>query len=133
MPNHDDAADYDSLPALRVMREPRGHPGCRYYGNSHTILRATKELVSSGGMVVGIGVIAGTECVVMANDPSVLGGALDGLLGEEVDARPRDRARQPDPLRQLRRVRRSRPSCRQGGGGRCRRATSPRADDSSTT
>ena len=29
-----------------------------------------------GGMVVGVGVIAGTECVIMANDPSVLGGAL---------------------------------------------------------
>lgn len=29
-----------------------------------------------GGMIVGVGVIAGTECVVMANDPSVLGGAL---------------------------------------------------------
>jgi acetyl-CoA carboxylase carboxyltransferase component len=29
-----------------------------------------------GGMVVGIGVIAGTECLIMANDPSVLGGAL---------------------------------------------------------
>src|SRR5262245_59372817 len=29
-----------------------------------------------GGMVVGIGVIAGVECVVMGNDPSVLGGAL---------------------------------------------------------
>jgi acetyl-CoA carboxylase carboxyltransferase component len=29
-----------------------------------------------GGMVVGIGVIAGTECVVLGNDPSVLGGAL---------------------------------------------------------
>ena len=29
-----------------------------------------------GGMLVGIGVIAGTECVVMGNDPSVLGGAL---------------------------------------------------------
>ena len=29
-----------------------------------------------GGMIVGIGVIAGTECVVMANDPTVLGGAL---------------------------------------------------------
>ena len=27
-------------------------------------------------MVVGIGVIAGTECLIMANDPSVLGGAL---------------------------------------------------------
>jgi acetyl-CoA carboxylase carboxyltransferase component len=29
-----------------------------------------------GGMVVGIGVIAGVECVLMGNDPSVLGGAL---------------------------------------------------------
>jgi acyl-CoA carboxylase subunit beta len=29
-----------------------------------------------GGMVVGIGVIAGTECLIMANDPTVLGGAL---------------------------------------------------------
>jgi acetyl-CoA carboxylase carboxyltransferase component len=29
-----------------------------------------------GGMVVGIGVIAGVECVVMGNDPTVLGGAL---------------------------------------------------------
>ena len=37
------------------------------YGSDYTI---------GGGMVVGIGVIAGTECVVMGNDPSVLGGAL---------------------------------------------------------
>ncbi len=37
------------------------------YGSDYTI---------GGGMVVGIGVIAGTECVIMANDPSVLGGAL---------------------------------------------------------
>ncbi|MGC2169578.1 MAG: carboxyl transferase domain-containing protein, partial [Acidimicrobiales bacterium] len=37
------------------------------YGSDYTI---------GGGMVVGIGVIAGTECVLMANDPSVLGGAL---------------------------------------------------------
>ena len=29
-----------------------------------------------GGMIVGIGVISGVECVVMGNDPSVLGGAL---------------------------------------------------------
>ena len=29
-----------------------------------------------GGMVIGIGVIAGVECVILANDPSVLGGAL---------------------------------------------------------
>jgi acyl-CoA carboxylase subunit beta len=37
------------------------------YGSDYTV---------GGGMVVGIGVIAGTECVVMGNDPSVLGGAL---------------------------------------------------------
>ena len=29
-----------------------------------------------GGMVVGIGVIADTECVIMGNDPTVLAGAL---------------------------------------------------------
>lgn len=29
-----------------------------------------------GGMIVGIGVIADVECVIVANDPSVLGGAL---------------------------------------------------------
>jgi acetyl-CoA carboxylase carboxyltransferase component len=29
-----------------------------------------------GGMIIGIGVIAGVECVILANDPSVLGGAL---------------------------------------------------------
>src|SRR5215217_6868530 len=34
------------------------------------------DYVLGGGMVVGIGVIAGVECVVMGNDPSVLGGAL---------------------------------------------------------
>jgi acetyl-CoA carboxylase carboxyltransferase component len=34
------------------------------------------DYTMGGGMIVGIGVIAGTECVVMANDPTVLGGAL---------------------------------------------------------
>jgi acetyl-CoA carboxylase carboxyltransferase component len=32
-----------------------------------------------GGMVVGIGVVEGTECVVCANDPTVLGGALTAV------------------------------------------------------
>jgi acetyl-CoA carboxylase carboxyltransferase component len=36
-----------------------------------------------GGMVVGIGVIAGTECVIIANDPSVLGGALTPYAGKK--------------------------------------------------
>jgi acetyl-CoA carboxylase carboxyltransferase component len=34
------------------------------------------DYAMGGGMVVGLGVIAGTECLLMANDPSVLGGAL---------------------------------------------------------
>jgi acetyl-CoA carboxylase carboxyltransferase component len=34
------------------------------------------DYVIGGGMIVGIGVINGVECVVMGNDPSVLGGAL---------------------------------------------------------
>jgi acetyl-CoA carboxylase carboxyltransferase component len=34
------------------------------------------DYAMGGGMVVGIGIIAGTECVILANDPSVLGGAL---------------------------------------------------------
>jgi acetyl-CoA carboxylase carboxyltransferase component len=34
------------------------------------------DYAMGGGMVVGVGVIAGTECVIMGNDPSVLGGAL---------------------------------------------------------
>ena len=37
------------------------------YNSSYTI---------GGGAVCGIGVIAGTECVIFANDPTVLGGAL---------------------------------------------------------
>ena len=34
------------------------------------------DYTMGGGMVVGIGVIAGVECVILGNDPSVLGGAL---------------------------------------------------------
>ena len=29
-----------------------------------------------GGMVLGVGVICGVECVILGNDPSVLGGAI---------------------------------------------------------
>jgi acetyl-CoA carboxylase carboxyltransferase component len=36
-----------------------------------------------GGMLLGIGVIAGTECVILANDPSVLGGALTPYAGKK--------------------------------------------------
>lgn len=65
MSNRDDAGDYAGLEEsvrrgqaaqkavdaeiAKVMREPRGHPGCRYYGHSNVALRAIRELVSSGG------------------------------------------------------------------------------------
>jgi acetyl-CoA carboxylase carboxyltransferase component len=37
-----------------------------------------------GGMVVGIGIVCGTECVVMGNDPSVLGGAITQFAGKKI-------------------------------------------------
>ena len=36
-----------------------------------------------GGAIVGIGVIAGVECVIFANDPTVLGGALTPYAGKK--------------------------------------------------
>jgi len=36
-----------------------------------------------GGAVIGIGVVAGVECVVFANDPSVLAGALTPYVGKK--------------------------------------------------
>ncbi len=36
-----------------------------------------------GGAVLGIGVIAGVECVIFANDPTVLGGALTPYAGKK--------------------------------------------------
>ena len=36
-----------------------------------------------GGAVMGIGVIAGTECVIFANDPTVLGGALTPYVSKK--------------------------------------------------
>src|SRR3546814_3016255 len=44
------------------------------YGSDYTV---------GGGMVIGVGVIAGTECVIMGNDPSVLGGALTPYAGKK--------------------------------------------------
>jgi acetyl-CoA carboxylase carboxyltransferase component len=36
-----------------------------------------------GGAVLGIGVIAGVECVIFANDPTVLGGALTPYVAKK--------------------------------------------------
>ena len=44
------------------------------YNSSYTI---------GGGAVLGIGVIAGVECVIFANDPTVLGGALTPYVGKK--------------------------------------------------
>ena len=41
------------------------------------------DYAMGGGMVVGIGVIGGTECVIMGNDPTVLAGALTPYAGKK--------------------------------------------------
>ncbi len=41
------------------------------------------DYVVGGGAVMGIGVIAGVECVIFANDPTVLGGALTPYVGKK--------------------------------------------------
>ena len=38
-----------------------------------------------GGLVTGIGVVSGVECVILANDPTVLGGAMTNLNGKKLD------------------------------------------------
>ena len=37
-----------------------------------------------GGLVMGIGVISGTECLIMGNDPTVLGGAITRFAGKKI-------------------------------------------------
>jgi len=41
------------------------------------------DYVVGGGAVLGIGVIAGVECVIFANDPTVLGGALTPYVSKK--------------------------------------------------
>ena len=38
-----------------------------------------------GGLLLGLGVVSGTECVVLANDPTVLGGALTAISMRKID------------------------------------------------
>ena len=53
------------------------------YNSSYTI---------GGGSVIGIGVIAGVECVIFANDPTVIGGALTPYVQKKwTRARPSSR------------------------------------------
>jgi len=37
-----------------------------------------------GGMLIGIGVVSGTECSLMFNDPTVLGGAITGVVMKKI-------------------------------------------------
>ena len=53
------------------------------YNSSYTL---------GGGAVIGIGVIADTECVIFANDPTVLGGALTPYASKKWMRALRDRA-----------------------------------------
>ncbi|MDC0124264.1 acyl-CoA carboxylase subunit beta, partial [Gammaproteobacteria bacterium] len=43
----------------------------------------TKEYNVGGGCVSGIGIIAGVECVIFANDPTVKAGAMTVYVGEK--------------------------------------------------
>src|SRR5664279_1507218 len=87
-----------------------------------------------GGMVVGIGVIAGTECVIIANDPSVLGGALTPYAAKKW-TRALEMARD-NRMPYVSFVESAGADLRvetDGGVAGCRPSTSPRADGSSTT
>ena len=43
------------------------------------------DFVVGAGLVTGIGVIAGVECVLLGNDPTVLGGAMTAINGKKLD------------------------------------------------
>ena len=43
------------------------------------------DFAVGGGFVTGIGVISGVECVISANDPTVMGGAITAISGKKID------------------------------------------------
>ncbi len=44
----------------------------------------TSDYTVGGGLVMGIGVVSGVECMIMGNDPTVLGGALTSFAGKKI-------------------------------------------------
>jgi acyl-CoA carboxylase subunit beta len=48
-----------------------------------TLAGYNSDFAMGGGAVLGIGVIAGVECVIFANDPTVLGGALTPYVSKK--------------------------------------------------
>ena len=43
------------------------------------------DFAVGGGFVTGIGVVSGVECVIAANDPTVMGGAITAISGKKID------------------------------------------------
>lgn len=43
------------------------------------------DFTVGGGFVTGIGVVEGVECVIAANDPTVMGGAITAISGKKID------------------------------------------------
>jgi acetyl-CoA carboxylase carboxyltransferase component len=44
----------------------------------------SSDYTVGAGLVMGIGVIEGTECMIMGNDPTVLGGAITAFAGKKI-------------------------------------------------
>jgi acetyl-CoA carboxylase carboxyltransferase component len=42
------------------------------------------DYTAGGGFVSGIGVVSGTECVIVGNDPTVMGGAITAVSGKKI-------------------------------------------------
>ena len=68
------------------------------------------EFTVGAGLVTGIGVVSGVECVLVAHDPTVRGGSDEPVLAAQVAARPGDRPPQPAAGDQPGRVGRRRPA-----------------------
>ena len=69
----------------------------------------------SAGIVTGIGVVEGRQCVVVANDATVKGGSYFPLDGEEAPARAGGRATEPASVHLPRRLGRRLPPAAGGG------------------
>ena len=66
--------------------------------------------VHGAGLVTGIGLIHGREAMIIANDPTIKGGAYYPDDGQEAPARAGDRGREPSALRLSGRLRRRQPA-----------------------
>ena len=58
-------------------------PGSPFYEISPLAAYCSNYTVG-GGLVMGIGVVAGTECMIQGNDPTVLGGAMTSFAGKKL-------------------------------------------------